>query len=172
MTYTLSRLASPLAPLLAVTADDGTLHALDFADFEVRLRSLFARHHPGAALADGPAPAALARALDAYFSGDLTALDGLHVAGIGSEFQRRVWAALRRIPAGETRGYGQLAAMIGNPAAARAVGLANGANPIGIVVPCHRVIGAGGQLTGYAGGVVRKAWLLRHEGAAVPVSTS
>ncbi|MEI6486598.1 MAG: methylated-DNA--[protein]-cysteine S-methyltransferase [Sphingomonadales bacterium] len=162
--FTLSRIASPLGDLLAVSHGD-TLHALDFADFETRMQQLFARHHPGAALACGAAPAALAAAFAAYFGGRPTALDSLAVAAIGSDFQRRVWAALRAIPAGETSSYGQLAAAIGQPSASRAVGLANGANPIGIVVPCHRVIGAGGALTGYAGGVERKAWLLRHEGA-------
>lgn len=163
--FTLSRLSSPLAYLLAITAPDGTLHALDFADFAERMHRLFARHHPGAAFTEGPPPAALSAAVAAYFAGDVAALDSVPVAGIGSDFQRRVWAALRQIPAGETRSYGQLAAAIGQPSASRAVGLANGANPIGIVVPCHRVIGTGGALTGYAGGVERKAWLLRHEGA-------
>lgn len=169
MSHILSRLPSPLGDLLAVTATDGTLHALDFADFATRLQRLFARHHPGATLTEGPAPAAVRDAFAFYFAGDLAALDGLAVAGIGSDFQRRVWAALRAIPAGETRSYGQLAAAIGQPSASRAVGLANGANPIGLVVPCHRVIGAGGALTGYAGGVERKAWLLRHEGALAPL---
>lgn len=169
MSHTLSRLPSPLGDLLAVTASDGTLHALDFADFEARLRRLFARHHPGAGLTPGEAPASLTAALAAYFAGDVAALDGLPVARIGSDFQRRVWAALRAIPAGETRSYRQLAAAIGQASASRAVGLANGANPIGIVVPCHRVIGSGGALTGYAGGVERKAWLLRHEGAMAPL---
>jgi O-6-methylguanine DNA methyltransferase len=109
-------------------------------------------------------PAAIAAALDGYFAGDLTAVDAVPVATGGTEFQKSVWAALRSIPAGETRGYGALAAAIGKPGAARAVGLANGMNPIGIVVPCHRVIGASGALTGYAGGVERKRWLLAHEG--------
>ena len=166
--FTLSRLSSPLADLLAITAADGTLHALDFADYLPRLHRLFVRHHPGAELTAGEPPAALTAAITAYFAGDVTALDAVPVAGIGSDFQRRVWAALRAIPAGETRSYGQLAAAIGQPSASRAIGLANGANPIGIVVPCHRVIGAGGALTGYAGGVERKAWLLRHEGALTP----
>lgn len=166
--FTLSRIPSPLGDLLAITAPDGALHALDFADFEARLHRLFARHHPQGELTERPAPPALLQALAAYFAGNVAALDTLPVARIGSDFQRRVWAALRRIPAGETRSYGQLAAAIGRPSASRAVGLANGANPIGIVVPCHRVIGAGGALTGYAGGVERKAWLLRHEGALAP----
>ncbi len=166
--FTRSRLESPLGTLLAITAADGTIHALDFGDFEHRLHRLFARHHPGAALQDGPAPSPLAAAVAAYFAGGLTALDALPVAGIGSDFQRKVWAALRTIPAGTTQSYGQLAAAIGQPSASRAVGLANGANPIGIIVPCHRVIGTGGALTGYAGGVERKAWLLAHEGAIRP----
>jgi O-6-methylguanine DNA methyltransferase len=167
MIFTLSRIPSPLGDLLAVTAPDGVLHALDFADYDARLHRLFARHHPAAALQEGPSPPALASALAAYFAGDPAALDGLTVARLGSPFQQRVWAALRAIPAGETSSYGALAAAIGQPGASRAVGLANGANPIGIVVPCHRVIGASGTLTGYAGGVERKAWLLRHE-AAMP----
>lgn len=165
MNHMLSRLDSPLGPLLAVTDAAGTLHALDFSDFEGRLRTLFARHHKGEALAEGAAPPALAAALAAYFGGNIAALDALPVARLGSPFQQMVWAALRTIPAGQTWHYGQLAAAIGQPTASRAVGLANGANPIGIVVPCHRVIGASGALTGYAGGVERKAWLLRHEGA-------
>lgn len=166
--HILSRIPSPLGDLLAITAADGTLHALDFHDYEPRLRRLFARHHGTATLAAGEAPAALASALAAYFAGTPAALDSIAIARFGSAFQQRVWAALRAIPPGQTRSYGQLAASLGQPGASRAVGLANGANPIGIVVPCHRVIGASGTLTGYAGGVERKAWLLRHEGALVP----
>ncbi len=169
MSHILSRIASPLGDLLAITAPDGALHALDFHDYANRMHRLFGRHHPKGELIEGPAPPALVKALAAYFAGDVAALDALAVAGIGSDFQRKVWAALRAIPAGETRSYGQLAAAIGQPSASRAVGLANGANPIGIVVPCHRVIGAGGALTGYAGGVERKAWLLRHEAALTPL---
>jgi methylated-DNA-[protein]-cysteine S-methyltransferase len=85
----------------------------------------------------------------------------------GTDFQRTVWKALRAIPAGETRTYGQLAAAIGSPRAVRAAGLANGQNPVAVIVPCHRVIGANGTLTGYAGGLARKRWLLAHEGVAV-----
>lgn len=164
MTLTLSRHGSPLGALLIVT-EGAALRALDFADFAERMHRLLARHYGPVALAEGATPPAIAAALDAYFAGDLAALDALTVATNGSDFQRRVWAALRTIPAGETLGYGTLAARLGQPGAARAVGLANGANPIGIVVPCHRVIGASGALTGYAGGVARKRWLLAHEGA-------
>jgi AraC family transcriptional regulator of adaptative response/methylated-DNA-[protein]-cysteine methyltransferase len=165
MIFTLSRYAAPAFDLIIISDGEGVLRALDFNDFEERMYRLLARHYGHYNLVEGAAPASITRALDAYFAGDLTALDALPVATGGSDFQRLVWAALRTIPAGETSGYGALAARLGKPGAARAVGLANGANPIGIVVPCHRVIGAGGKLTGYAGGVERKAWLLRHEGA-------
>ena len=163
MNLILSHYAAPVGELLVVTDSDGTLRALDFIDFEARMLILLRRHYGSVELTAGEAPAPVVAALDAYFAGDITALDALPVTTGGSEFQRRVWAALRRIPAGSTTGYGALAAMLGQPGAARAVGLANGANPVGIVVPCHRVIGASGALTGYAGGVERKRWLLRHE---------
>ena len=120
----------------------------------------------GFVLDEGPAPAAIRSALDAYFRGDLSAIEPLSVATAGTPFQREVWAALRAVPAGETLSYGALAKKIARPAAVRAVGLANGANPIGVVVPCHRVIGADSSLTGYAGGVERKRWLLTHEGVS------
>jgi methylated-DNA-[protein]-cysteine S-methyltransferase len=105
------------------------------------------------------------RALQAYFKGELDALTGLPTATQGTDFQRSVWDALRRIPVGRTISYGALANWIGRPRATRAVGLANGANPIAIVVPCHRVIGANATLTGYGGGLERKRWLLAHEQA-------
>ena len=169
MQLTLSRYAAPpLADFggdLLVVTEGETLRALDFADFEARMRTLLARHYGAVTLVEGALPASIAAALDAYFAGDLAALDAVPVATGGSKFQRSVWAALRAIRPGTTTGYGALAAVIGNPGAARAVGLANGSNPIGIVVPCHRVIGANGTLTGYAGGVARKEWLLWHEGA-------
>ena len=165
MQLTLSRYDAPVGELLVVTDLGNILRALDFSDFEERMLTLLGRHYGTVVLSNGSAPARVTAALDAYFSGDLVALESLEIATGGSAFQRSVWAALRQIPAGETTGYGALAALLGNPGAARAVGLANGANPIGIVVPCHRVIGASGALTGYAGGVERKRWLLRHEGA-------
>jgi methylated-DNA-[protein]-cysteine S-methyltransferase len=100
-----------------------------------------------------------------YFAGELGAIDDLPVKTAGTPFQRAVWSALREIPLGATESYGKLAERIGRPTAVRAVGLANGSNPIGIVVPCHRVIGANGSLTGYGGGMERKRWLLEHEKA-------
>lgn len=104
----------------------------------------------------------VAKALDRYFAGDSAAFD-LPVRPKGTEFQRQVWAQLQRIPFAETRSYGQIAEALGNPGSVRAVGAANGANPIAIVIPCHRVIGANGSLTGFGGGLERKAWLLEHE---------
>lgn len=166
-TLTLDRVATPVGEVLLVTDGQGAVRALDFADYEARMMRLLGRHSPGSALVDGRAPVPARRAVEAYFAGDVRALDGLTVKTSGTEFQRTVWAALRAIPAGETRSYGQLAAAIGSPRAVRAAGLANGQNPIAVIVPCHRVIGANGTLTGYAGGLERKRWLLRHEGVSV-----
>ncbi len=163
-TFTLDRIASPVGEVLLVVDDEGAVRALDFADYEARMLRLLQRHYGPVTLTPGRAPEAVRAALDAYFGGDARALDGLIVKTGGTAFQRAVWAALRTIPAGETRSYGQLAAAIGKPAAVRAVGLANGANPVGVIVPCHRVVGANGTLTGYAGGLERKRWLLAHEG--------
>ncbi|MFJ6023268.1 methylated-DNA--[protein]-cysteine S-methyltransferase [Brevundimonas sp. NPDC092305] len=162
-TLTLDRIETPTGVVLLITDADGAVRALDFAGYEDRMMRLLARHWPGARLADGQAPEPVRKAVHAYFAGDLHALDGLKVRTNGTDFQRSVWAALRAIPHGETRTYGQLAAAIGKPAAVRAAGLANGQNPVAVIVPCHRVIGANGTLTGYAGGLERKKWLLDHE---------
>lgn len=113
-------------------------------------------------------PAGAATALRRFFAGDLSALSLVPVCLHGTDFQRRVWNALQRIPAGQTWSYRALAQAIGDERATRAVGAANGQNPIPIVVPCHRVIGSNGRLTGFGGGLPRKAWLLRHEGALQP----
>ena len=164
---TLDRLTTPVGEVLLVTDAAGTVRALDFADYEARMTRLLARHAPGAVVTAGRAPEPVRRAVVAYFSGDVRAPDGLPVKTGGTDFQRAVWTALRAIPAGETRSYGQLATAIGAPRAVRAAGLANGQNPIAVIVPCHRVIGANGTLTGYAGGLERKRWLLAHEAVAV-----
>ncbi|HEX7389242.1 MAG TPA: methylated-DNA--[protein]-cysteine S-methyltransferase, partial [Acidiphilium sp.] len=119
------------------------------------------RHYPDHELI--PGRCGVRDRLNAYFAGDLAAVDTITVRAAGTGFQHRVWTALRTIPPGTTTSYGELAARLGVPKASRAVGLANGANPISIVVPCHRVIGADGRLTGYGGGIERKAWLLDHE---------
>jgi methylated-DNA-[protein]-cysteine S-methyltransferase len=167
--FRIDRVRSPLGALLVVFDDAGRLRALDFADFEPRLRSLLRSQYRAreVQLAPGRAPQPVRDALAAYFAGDTGALAAIETETGGTPFQRRVWSALRRIPAGTTTSYGALAAKIGRPGASRAVGLANGANPIGIVVPCHRVVGAKGALTGYAGGVERKRWLLDHEKGTV-----
>lgn len=166
-TLILDRIATPVGEVLLVTDGEGAVRALDFADYEARMTRLLARHAPGATLVGGRASETVRRAVEAWFGGDLTALDGLTVKTGGTAFQRSVWAALRAIPAGETRSYGQLAAAVGSPKAVRAAGLANGQNPVAVIVPCHRVIGANGALTGYAGGLERKRWLLKHEGVAI-----
>ena len=163
-TLTLDRVATPVGEVLMVTDREGAVRALDFADHEARMTRLLGRHAPVAAVVEGRAPETVRRAVEAWFGGDLSALDGLTVRTGGTEFQRTVWKALRAIPAGETRTYGELAAAIGSPKAVRAAGLANGQNPVAVIVPCHRVIGANGTLTGYAGGLERKRWLLTHEG--------
>ena len=164
LVFTSAEWRSPVGKLLLIL-DGASLVALDFEGYEARMRRLLKRRFPQAVLTAGLAPKSVTAALQAYFKGDHAALDRLEVRMGGTAFQQSVWAALRGIPAGETRGYGALAAALGKPAASRAVGLANGSNPVAIVVPCHRVIGASGALTGYAGGLERKTYLLRHEGA-------
>jgi len=164
---TLDRIRTPLGQALLITDTEYRLRALDWEDHEPRMQQLLRRHYGSSlSLAAGRAPQATRQALDAYFAGDLAQLDGIECRTGGTAFQRAVWAALRTIRPGRTMSYGALAAALGVPKAVRAVGLANGANPISVVVPCHRVIGANGSLTGYGGGLERKRWLLAHEGAA------
>jgi methylated-DNA-[protein]-cysteine S-methyltransferase len=163
---TLERLATPIGEALVVTDPAGSLRAFNWTDYEPQMRAWLGRHYPKARLVEGQVPAAVRRALEAYFAGDRAAIDGLAWRASGTAFQLSVWAALCTIPAGETLSYAGLAARIGRPSAVRAVGLANGANPISLIVPCHRVIGADGSLTGYGGGLPRKRWLLAHEGAS------
>lgn len=159
----LDRLASPVGELRLVVDEQGALRALEFDDHDERLHRLLKRHYGRYELISGAAPAAIRQALAAYFEDDASRLAALTVATGGTPFQRLVWQALREIPAGSTISYGELAKRIGRPGACRAVGLANGANPVAIVVPCHRVIGANGTLTGYGGGLPRKQWLVAHE---------
>jgi methylated-DNA-[protein]-cysteine S-methyltransferase len=159
------RLDTPIGTALMVTDQAGTLCALEWEDFAPRLVRLLRLYHGAVTLEEGAAPDAVRRPLEDYFAGDLRAPDAIACRTGGTPFQRAVWAALRTIPVGETVSYGALAARIGSPKAVRAVGTANGANPISIVVPCHRLIGIDGSPTGYGGGVQRKCWLLTHEGA-------
>ena len=166
LALTLDRLATPIGTLLAVADATGALRAVDWEDYEERLVRLF-RLHYGAAYRLAEGRIAARAALAAYFDGHRGAIDALPVATGGTPFQRTVWRALREIPCGATISYAELARRIGRPSAVRAVGLANGANPVSIVVPCHRVIGSDGSLTGYGGGIERKRWLLAHEGVAL-----
>jgi methylated-DNA-[protein]-cysteine S-methyltransferase len=158
---------APMGPMMIVTDEQGALRALEWTDLEGRMTRLLGCQYRGIEvdLRHDKAPAHIVSALAKYFDGALTALDKLETVMGGTQFQRSVWAALRTIPVGQTRSYSDIAIAIGNPKGVRAIGLANGANPIGIVVPCHRVIGANGSMTGYGGGLERKQWLLRHEGA-------
>jgi methylated-DNA-[protein]-cysteine S-methyltransferase len=166
-------LATPIGNLLIVSDRQGRAFFVDFGDDEDRIRRLIPRYYgAGVSLTSEPAPRRIRDALAAYFAGVISAIDSVPVAAPGTPFQQRVWSELRRIPAGQTISYGTLARRIGSPAAVRAVGLANGANPIAIVVPCHRVIGADGSLTGYGGGLGRKRWLLAHEGAELPLASA
>ena len=162
MAWQLENVESPIGNILLMH-DGEALAALDFVDHEDRMRKLAARYLDDLEMVRTHKVSPFGKALKAYFNGDIEAIDELKTHALGTEFQAKCWAALRRIPAGETRSYAQQATMIGNPKAMRAVGLANGANPIGIVVPCHRVVGANGSLTGYGGGLPRKEWLLKHE---------
>jgi methylated-DNA-[protein]-cysteine S-methyltransferase len=161
----LDRMASPLGEMLLVTDAAGILRAADFHDHAARMQRLLRLHYGALAPEAGTAPSAVRHALARYFAGEFAALGEVAWATAGTAFQRAVWAALVRIPCGQTTTYGALAVQLGRPAAMRAVGAANGANPISIVVPCHRLVGANGALTGYGGGLPRKQWLLRHEGA-------
>jgi methylated-DNA-[protein]-cysteine S-methyltransferase len=162
-------LSTSIGTLMVMYDEDGRLRATDWTNYDDRMRRLLARHYgaDGVTLIPSPHSFGPVSALAAYFDGDLHAIDSLPTATEGTAFQKQVWQALREIPAGQTVSYGDLAKRIGQPAAVRAVGLANGANPIGIVVPCHRVIGVDGSLTGYGGGLERKRWLLNHEKQAV-----
>jgi methylated-DNA-[protein]-cysteine S-methyltransferase len=150
---------------LVIVTDSVALCALDFDDGEERMNRLLSRRFGSFVLHRGDDPLRVGEKVEAYLAGDLHALGEIKVNPGGTEFQQTVWSALRDIRAGTTRTYAQLAASIGRPSASRAVGHANGRNPVAIVIPCHRLIGSDGTLTGYAGGLERKRWLLHHEGA-------
>jgi len=164
MTLEVAEFHSPIGTIM-LAVRDGALAALVFAEGWPDRRARLVKRFGDVDLRGAANPAGVSGRLAAYFAGDLGALDAIPVDPGGTPFQRRVWAALRTIPAGETVSYQTLARRIGAPTAVRAVGAANRTNPIGIVVPCHRVIGADGSLTGYAGGIERKRWLLTHERA-------
>jgi methylated-DNA-[protein]-cysteine S-methyltransferase len=156
---------TPIGELVLVADRDGNLRAVGWTEHESRMRQLLERQYGenGVRLEPARNPKGLTDAVSAYFAGELKAIDTLPVETPGTSFQRQVWRALREIPCGTTISYATLAERIGRPTAVRAVGLANGSNPVGVVVPCHRVIGSDGSLTGYGGGIERKRWLLAHE---------
>ena len=163
----MDRIDTPIGLLYIVADREGNLRATSWSDYEIHLRPALELHYgkKGFIIEPGRNPGGLTEAVARYFAGDLEAIDNLPVQTAGTPFQRDVWCALREISCGTTISYAALAARIGRPNAVRAVGLANGSNPIGVVVPCHRVIGSDGSLTGYGGGIERKRWLLRHEHA-------
>jgi methylated-DNA-[protein]-cysteine S-methyltransferase len=165
--FHLDRLKTPIGIALLVTDDDGVLRALDWEDHEPRMRELLRLQCGAVELRNARAPAAVKTPLSAYFKGDLDRLGEINWRAGGTAFQRKVWNALPGIRAGSTLSYGALAAKLGAPRAMRAVGHANGSNPISVVVPCHRLIGANGSLVKYGGGLERKRWLLRHEGVEI-----
>jgi methylated-DNA-[protein]-cysteine S-methyltransferase len=170
-TFFVEHIETPTGRMRIVSDDAHNVRAVDWDDRESRMHELLRRYYGTHAvkLREAARPSAAARALLAYFDGDLGAIASLPTATNGTAFQRAVWSALRTIPSGSTVSYGTLATQIGRPKAVRAVGLANGANPIAIVVPCHRVIGSDSSLTGYGGGLHRKRWLLAHERGERPL---
>jgi methylated-DNA-[protein]-cysteine S-methyltransferase len=161
----IDRILTPLGELLLVTDESGYIRAIDWNDYETRMLRLLQLHYGrhGFHLEPAQGPHDARKLMERYFAGEVNAIENVPVKTAGTPFQRSVWNELRRIPSGEFISYRKLAAQIARPKAVRAVGLANGANPIGIVVPCHRVIGSDGSLTGYGGGLDRKRWLLDHE---------
>lgn len=165
--FCLDRLPTPIGTALLVTDADGNLRALDWEDYEPRMKRLLRLHYGAVHLEEARAPRDLRTALTGYFKGDLDRLETIRWRVAGTPFQQKVWRALSKIPAGTTLSYGALASKIGMPRAVRAVGHANGSNPISVVLPCHRLIGADGSLVKYGGGLERKRWLLQHEGAEV-----
>ena len=161
----IDRVDTPIGEMIIVADCDGYLRAVDWTDHDPRAEDSLRLHYGknGFTLTPARNPGGLSQAISSYFAGDLTAIGTLPTKTNGTPFQRQVWQALREIPLGTTTSYGELARRIGRPKAVRAVGLANGSNPVGVIVPCHRVIGSNGSLTGYGGGIERKRWLLDHE---------
>ncbi|MBR1189478.1 methylated-DNA--[protein]-cysteine S-methyltransferase [Bradyrhizobium sp. AUGA SZCCT0160] len=163
-TFHLDRLQTPIGTALLVTDAGGLLRALDWEEHGPRIKELLRLQYGPVDLKEAQSPKELKTALTAYFKGDLDRLNAIKWRVAGTPFQQKVWTALPKIPAGTTMSYGALAAMLNAPKAMRAVGHANGSNPISVVVPCHRLIGANGALVKYGGGLERKRWLLEHEG--------
>ncbi len=158
------RIQTPIGDMMLL-ASAGVMLVLEFVDAEGRVEREISARFSKVEVTPTKNPFGFSKRIADYFAGDLRTIESIPTDGGGTEFQKRVWAGLRLIPCGVTISYGELATRLGDKNAMRAVGLANGRNPISIVVPCHRVIGANGSMTGYGGGMARKEWLLRHEGA-------
>jgi methylated-DNA-[protein]-cysteine S-methyltransferase len=165
--FSIDRLDTPIGPALVVADADGMLRAFDWEDHAERVKELLRLQYGAVDLKAARAPKAIRSALTGYFKGELDALKTIEWRIAGTPFQRKVWNALPKIPAGTTMSYGALATRLGSPNAIRAVGHANGSNPISVVIPCHRLIGADGSLVKYGSGLARKRWLLTHEGVAL-----
>jgi methylated-DNA-[protein]-cysteine S-methyltransferase len=163
----LATISSPVGPL-TLAAREARVCLLHFGADEEAVWRFLRRYYPADVIEPHGDPAGGVSAVAAYFAGGLDALDGLEVELNGTPFQTRVWEALRRVRSGTTATYAELARSIGAASAVRAVGAANGANPVAVIVPCHRIIGTNGSLTGYGGGLERKRWLLEHEGCRLP----
>jgi methylated-DNA-[protein]-cysteine S-methyltransferase len=165
LTLFIDRIETPIGEMVLVADASGNLRAIDWTNFDGRMERFMRLHYGknGFRFESARNPHGLRDRIDRYFAGDVGAIDEIGVQTEGTPFQRSVWSELRKIPAGSPISYGKLAERIARPTAVRAVGLANGSNPIGVVVPCHRVIGSDGSLTGYGGGLDRKRWLLDHE---------
>jgi methylated-DNA-[protein]-cysteine S-methyltransferase len=165
--FSIDRLKTPIGTALVISDADGALRAFDWEDHAERIKGLLRLQYGAVDLKEARAPKAIRTALTDYFGGDLAALKTIDWRIAGTDFQRKVWMALPKIPAGKTMSYGALAAKLGSPNAMRAVGHANGSNPISVVIPCHRLIAADGSLVKYGSGLERKRWLLEHEGVVV-----
>ena len=163
MDLLIDRLESELGTILLVS-DGENLCALDYGDCERRMTTLLQRRYGQFRLQDTPDPQGFSSCIRAYLARHFTAIDDIPVSPGGTPFQQQVWMALRAIPVGMTISYGEMAAKLGKPTAYRAIGMTNRLNPVAIVIPCHRMLSANGALTGYAGGLARKRWLLQHEG--------
>lgn len=164
MKFDIEKIASPLGTIVVI-ARDKVVYSLDFHDYEARMMGLLRKRYGQVELQQNDNASVVSQALERYFAGNITALAGIKILAKGTDFQQSVWAELQKIPAGSTCSYAAIATAIENPKAVRAVGMANAQNPIALIIPCHRVIATNGTLSGYAGGVERKHWLLAHEKA-------
>jgi methylated-DNA-[protein]-cysteine S-methyltransferase len=169
--FAVDRLETPIGPALVVTDADGWLRAFDWEDHAERIKGLLRLQYGAVELKEAGAPKLIRSVLTQYFDGDLEALKSVEWRIAGTPFQQKVWHALPKIPAGTTMTYGAMAAKLGSPNAMRAVGHANGSNPISVVIPCHRLIAADGSLVKYGSGLARKRWLLTHEGVMLKPGT-